>query len=57
VINRRKDGSFYPEEMQITPVLQSNGEIVSYIAIKRDVTDRRTAERGPKVSGRGGGKF
>ena len=44
VINRRKDGSFYPEEMQITPVLQSNGEIVSYIAIKRDVTDRRTAD-------------
>jgi PAS domain S-box-containing protein len=48
VINRRKDGSFYPEEMQITPVLQSNGEIVSYIAIKRDVTDRRTADEAQK---------
>jgi PAS domain S-box-containing protein len=33
VINRRKNGSLYTEEMQITPVRGSNGEIVSYIAI------------------------
>ena len=43
VINRRKDGKLYCEEMQITPVHGSQGEIVSYIAIKRDVT-RRWAE-------------
>ena len=42
--NRRKDGTFYTEEMRITPVLDSHGEIVSYIAIKRDVTERRAAE-------------
>jgi PAS domain S-box-containing protein len=44
LINRRKDGTFYQEEMQITPVQGSNGEVVSYIAIKRDVTERREAE-------------
>src|ERR1039458_9278332 len=42
--NRRKDGTFYCEEMQITPVQDSDGEIVSYIAIKRDVTEQRAAE-------------
>jgi len=44
LINRRKDGTLYHEEMQITPVQGSNGEITSYIAIKRDVTERRKAE-------------
>jgi PAS domain S-box-containing protein len=44
VINRRKDATFYTEGMQITPVEGSNGEIVSYIAIKHDVTERRAAE-------------
>ena len=44
LINRRKDGTFYREEMRITPVRDSKGEIVSYIAIKHDVTERRAAE-------------
>ena len=44
MINRRKDGTFYNEEMRITPVLDANREIVSYIAIKHDVTERRAAE-------------
>src|SRR5580704_7301557 len=43
VINRRKDGSLYHEEMRITPVLGANGAIVSYIAIKHDVTEQRAA--------------
>lgn len=44
VTNRRKDGSLYREEMRIAPVENSNGEVVSYIAIKRDVTGQRAAE-------------
>ncbi|HYL75756.1 MAG TPA: PAS domain S-box protein [Bryobacteraceae bacterium] len=44
LINRRKDGTFYNEEMHITPVQGASGEIVNYIAIKHDVTDRRAAE-------------
>ncbi len=48
VVNRRKDGTFYQEEMQITPVQGANGETVSFIAIKRDVTARRAAEEAQK---------
>ena len=44
LVNRRKDGSFYTEEMNIAPVRAANGETVSYIAIKEDVTGRRAAE-------------
>ena len=44
MINRRKDGTFYHEEMRITPVEDSHGKISSYIAIKHDVTEQRAAE-------------
>src|ERR1017187_5506667 len=44
LINRRKDGTCYTEDMKIAPVGGSHGETVSYIAIKRDVTERRAAE-------------
>ena len=44
MINRRKDGSLYTEEMRITPVQAPHGEVVSYIAIKHDVTERRATE-------------
>ena len=44
LINRRRDGSFYLEEMRITPVLCEDGTIGSFIAIKRDVTQRRAEE-------------
>ena len=44
VINRRKNGTIYREDMQITPVEDAAGQIVSFIAVKRDVTQVR-AER------------
>jgi PAS domain S-box-containing protein len=44
MINQRKDGTLYNEEMRIAPVLSSTGEVVNYIAIKHDVSDRRAAE-------------
>ncbi|MDO8544585.1 MAG: PAS domain S-box protein [Opitutaceae bacterium] len=44
VVNRRKDGSHYMEEMSITPVRETSGEITNFIAIKQDVTARREAE-------------
>jgi PAS domain S-box-containing protein len=42
--NRRKDGTPYEEEMTITPVMDEVGAIENFIAIKRDVTERRQAE-------------
>jgi PAS domain S-box-containing protein len=45
LVNRRKDGTVYDEEMRISPVFDSNGTIVSYIAIKQDITERQAAEQ------------
>jgi two-component system cell cycle sensor histidine kinase/response regulator CckA len=44
LINRRKDGSVYDEEMTIAPVQDRKGEITHYIAIKLDISERRRAE-------------
>jgi PAS domain S-box-containing protein len=44
VINRRKDGTIYDEEMRVAPVKDSNGETAGYIAIKHDVTDDISAQ-------------
>jgi PAS domain S-box-containing protein len=44
IINRRKDGSLYTEEMTITPVRDAQGEITSFVAVKRDVTARKELE-------------
>ena len=44
LINRRKNGGNYIEEMTITPVVNSEDRITHYIAIKQDVTARRTVE-------------
>ena len=44
ITNRRKDGTIYYEEQHITPVLDDDGTIAHFIAVKQDVTARRTAE-------------
>ncbi len=44
LVNRRKDGSFYTEEQTITPVLDDQGQISRFIAIKQDVTRRKTMQ-------------
>jgi len=42
--NRRKDGTLYEEEMRIAPVCDASGAITGYIAIKHDITERRSRE-------------
>jgi diguanylate cyclase (GGDEF)-like protein/PAS domain S-box-containing protein len=46
IVNRRKDGSIYTEEMTITPVTPQVGNLTDtyYIAIKQDITERKQAE-------------
>jgi PAS domain S-box-containing protein len=44
LINRRKDGTLYTEEMSITPVRDPIGAITNFIAIKQDLTESRTTE-------------
>ncbi len=42
--NKRKDGSLFWEEAAITPVLNDDGDIEYYVAIKNDITDKIRAE-------------
>ena len=41
LINRRKDGTLYNEEMTITPIQGTNGGISHFIAVKQDITKRK----------------
>lgn len=40
LINRRKDGAEYLEEMIITPIRDPRGGVTGFVAIKQDVTER-----------------
>ncbi len=44
MINRRKNGELYYESMSITPIVDTNGNLVNYLAIKEDITDRKHVE-------------
>lgn len=39
--NKRKDGTFYWEQASISPVLNERKEIINYVAVKEDITDRK----------------
>jgi len=44
LVNRRKDGQFFTEEVKIAPVKDTAGEIVNYVAVKRDITEELIQE-------------
>jgi PAS domain S-box-containing protein len=46
VVNRRRNGEEYTEEMTITPVRDRTGQVASFIAVKQDVTDRILYQKG-----------
>jgi two-component system, cell cycle sensor histidine kinase and response regulator CckA len=37
-INKRKDGTLYEEDASITPIRDAGGQVVNYVAVKRDVS-------------------
>ncbi|MBI4827812.1 MAG: PAS domain S-box protein [Nitrospinae bacterium] len=45
VVNRRKSGERYDEEMTISPVRDADGAVTHFVAVKRDVSDRIRAQR------------
>lgn len=45
LVNKKKDGSLYSEEMSITPLKNDGGEITHFIAIKQDISERKQYER------------
>jgi PAS domain S-box-containing protein len=44
IVNRRKDGSLYTEDMTITPIRSDAGEITHFIAVKQDISQRKALE-------------
>ncbi len=45
LVNRRRDGTQYIEEMTITPVKDDRGHISHFVAIKQDVTARKEMQQ------------
>lgn len=44
LVNHRKDGSLYNEEMTITPVKNEAGKVAYFIAVKQDISERKDIE-------------
>jgi PAS domain S-box-containing protein len=44
LVNRRKDGSLYTEQMSITPIVDARGAVTHFIATKQDVTEHQALE-------------
>jgi PAS domain S-box-containing protein len=42
--NRRKDGSGFIEECSVSPVKNSRGEVINYVYVKRDITEKLRLE-------------
>jgi len=45
IINRKKDGQLYTEDMTIAPVCSAAGKITNFVAVKQDVTERKRIEQ------------
>jgi len=48
-INKRKNGEYYIEESVIAPVTDDKGKIIKFIAIKKDISQRKEMEELIKV--------
>jgi PAS domain S-box-containing protein len=45
IIDRRKDGTLYIVEQTITPTVNERGEIINFIAIQQEISERKKAEQ------------
>ncbi|MBI5637933.1 MAG: PAS domain S-box protein [Nitrospinae bacterium] len=45
LVNRKKDGSLYEEDMTISPITDASGAILNFVAVKRDVTREATLQK------------
>jgi PAS domain S-box-containing protein len=43
--NRKKDGTIFTEEATISPVLDQNRQIMNYVAVKKDITEKIQMEK------------
>ncbi|SLM28055.1 putative Histidine kinase [Desulfamplus magnetovallimortis] len=45
IVNRHKNGALFTEDTTISPVLDENGKILNFIAIKKDITEELDVQR------------
>ncbi|WP_201211115.1 response regulator [Rhodocyclus purpureus] len=45
IINRRKSGALFHEEIHVSPVKDAQGKTVHYVAVKLDITERKRLEQ------------
>ncbi len=45
MVNRKKDGTLYTEEATISPVKDAQGNIVNYVAVMRDISEKLHLEQ------------
>jgi PAS domain S-box-containing protein len=50
-INKRKDGSLIEIEGSVDPILDEKGEIIGFLGIHRDITERKRADETIKILG------
>ncbi len=44
LLNKRKDGSFYWEQVSLSAIKNETGEITNFLAVKEDITDKKKHE-------------
>jgi PAS domain S-box-containing protein len=44
-INKKKDGTLFEEDATISPILNADGKIVNFVAVKRDITHESMLKR------------
>jgi diguanylate cyclase (GGDEF)-like protein/PAS domain S-box-containing protein len=44
IVNKHKDGSLYHEDLSISPVKNRRGELVNFIGVKQDISQRKALE-------------
>lgn len=45
IVNKKKNGELFEEEATLSPVMDSYGTIVNYVAVKRDATEKKQLEQ------------
>lgn len=48
--NKKKDGNVYWEEATITPIIDKEGKIINYIAVKEDITEKKKTKEKLKTA-------
>lgn len=48
--NRRKDGSLFWERASISPIIDEQGQILQFLAVKEDISERKAIEEALRVS-------